>query len=59
MRILKIKSIDHVEQHLHEESNRKDKPKNYYCKPLYDENYRGDQPSYNEKWYEGVIDCSK
>jgi hypothetical protein len=58
MRILKIRNIDHIEKHLHEEINRKDKPENYFCKPLYDENYRRDQAPYNEKWYDEVVDPS-
>jgi hypothetical protein len=59
MKILKYKDINHVEQHMHEESNRKDKPKDYKHKNLYDENSIDHQHPYIEKWYEGVIDCSK
>jgi hypothetical protein len=57
MRILKLRNIDHVEKHVHEESNRKDKPKNYYCESLY-ENDRTDHAIYHEKWYEEVVDSS-
>jgi uncharacterized protein (UPF0371 family) len=59
MKILKSKNIEHIEKHIHEESNRKDKPKDYKYKHLFDENYRESHMPYNDKWYEGVIDCSK
>jgi hypothetical protein len=58
MRILKLRNIDHIEKHLHEEINRKDKPENYFCKPLYDDDYVIYQDPYHDKWYEEVVDPS-